>query len=44
MPGLAPGIHAAVREGAAWMAGTSPAMTAVAEPDDALRRMQQGDG
>jgi hypothetical protein len=35
MPGLAPGIHAepramkpkTMRSGAAWMAGTSPAMT-----------------
>jgi len=27
MPGLVPGIHAVVRFGAAWMAGTSPAMT-----------------
>jgi hypothetical protein len=37
MPGLVPGIHAertvlsseALRDGAAWMAGTSPAMTSV---------------
>jgi hypothetical protein len=28
MPGLAPGIHAVVRFITAWMAGTSPAMTA----------------
>jgi hypothetical protein len=36
MPGLVPGIHAetqnekpkTMRSGAAWMAGTSPAMTA----------------
>jgi hypothetical protein len=30
MPGLVPGIHAAVRFIATWMAGTSPAMTVLA--------------
>jgi hypothetical protein len=28
MPGLVPGIHAVVSVPGAWMAGTSPAMTA----------------
>jgi hypothetical protein len=28
MPGLVPGIHAVVSIPGAWMAGTSPAMTA----------------
>jgi hypothetical protein len=28
MPGLAPGIHALLDQKKAWMAGTSPAMTA----------------